>query len=301
MSATTITQEDKTILPAGRRTEFRQLLKRRSDPDKSRVMNMPILFAVLVSAADIIVAGILGAVFGLEGVIADLIVTTLPVILIALTAKIRFRNNFKLGFGPEGMGEALRCSSIVIFGALLIFAYNLIAGTEMAFTPRTIIVSICTGIGAGVSEEVLYRGLLCNDMMLAWHDKKNGIYLSAVVSSLFFGAMHMTNAFYTGFTLGLMIQVILAVSMGFLFAAIYLRSGNLWGVILAHTIWDIAGLVITSGTAANSVEAIISNVNNVTAASAVLNLGVAMISIMTGLYLLRPCRHDSVRERWNAA
>jgi membrane protease YdiL (CAAX protease family) len=71
-----------------------------------------------------------------------------------------------------------------------------------------------------------------------------GIWITAVVGAFIFGIMHAGNFFTTTTNpASIVVQIVSAMFSGLVFSAIYLRSGNLWVVILIHTLIDTAGLV----------------------------------------------------------
>ena len=63
-----------------------------------------------------------------------------------------------------------------------------------------------------------------------------------LVSGVSFGLLHALNAIATGDVFAALIQVIYTASIGMLDGAIYLRSRNLWGVILMHTLTDVKAM-----------------------------------------------------------
>ncbi|MEM7414017.1 MAG: CPBP family intramembrane glutamic endopeptidase [Gemmatimonadota bacterium] len=84
---------------------------------------------------------------------------------------------------------------------------------------------------AGVGEEFAYRGYA-----MALLGPAVGVWPSAFLTSVAFGVLHA----YQG-----AVGIARTFVVGFLFAAVYLWSGSLWTVIVAHTLLDlIAGLVL---------------------------------------------------------
>ena len=66
-----------------------------------------------------------------------------------------------------------------------------------------------------------------------------GIYLSAILSSLVFGIMHLMNLIWSpSLIISTMCLVIYATFAGFLFCVIYYRSKNLISCMLLHGIFD---------------------------------------------------------------
>lgn len=91
-------------------------------------------------------------------------------------------------------------------------------------------------------EETLVRGVILNLMYDKWGRTKSGIYMAAIMSGLVFGAFHIINLLDCPWLIVTTItQVIYATFIGVFFAAIYLRSRNLWVVIFLHAIVDFTG------------------------------------------------------------
>lgn len=94
-------------------------------------------------------------------------------------------------------------------------------------------------LAIGIYEELLCRGLLFNSFENYFGDTKKGIYLSAILSSLVFGIMHLTNLIWSpSLIISTICQVIYATFVGFLFCVIYYRSKNLISCMLLHGIFD---------------------------------------------------------------
>ncbi len=97
------------------------------------------------------------------------------------------------------------------------------------FSPGKFQIILCVGILAPVFEEVLYRGILFGAL------RKRFSYLaSALISSLFFGALHMN-----------LIQFIYAAAMGYIFAYFYEKTRKLLYPILAHVFANCISLALT--------------------------------------------------------
>lgn len=91
----------------------------------------------------------------------------------------------------------------------------------------------CTGL----FEEVLMRGVVFQCMVSSWRDKKNGILISAIVSSILFGLVHLLN--YTdGLLIATMTQIIFSTFIGIYLCGVFLKRGNMWSVILLHSVFD---------------------------------------------------------------
>ncbi len=77
---------------------------------------------------------------------------------------------------------------------------------------------ILTAVLPGICEEFLHRGVLLNGMV-----KQFGVKKALILSSLFFGLMHMNAG-----------QFFYATILGWFMGVIALSSGSLWGSIIVH-------------------------------------------------------------------
>lgn len=107
---------------------------------------------------------------------------------------------------------------------------NMLSGTEISqIITRAVFV---VGVGAGLVEEMLFRGVIMNAMEKRWNR-----YVAIFVPSVLFGLIHII-----GRRLDLLsiIQLIIAGSIvGILFSLVTYESGNVWNSAVIHAIWNI--------------------------------------------------------------
>lgn len=91
----------------------------------------------------------------------------------------------------------------------------------------------------GMFEEILYRGIILNNMLDKWGSTKTGMIKAVILSSLIFGLGHLVNLL-GGFQAPIttITQVIYTFLNGILFACIYIRCKNIWAVIILHAVDD---------------------------------------------------------------
>ena len=105
---------------------------------------------------------------------------------------------------------------------------------SLAFRGKgTILFSTVLFIFTGMAEEFMFRGITA-DVVL-----RRGFGAVRGETGLLFGLMHGLNLL-TAPTLGVIVQMISAVLLGMVIAAIYCRSGNIWVVAAIHAFNDIA-------------------------------------------------------------
>jgi len=96
----------------------------------------------------------------------------------------------------------------------------------------------------GIFEEFLCRGVILNSMLKKWGDSKNGMIKAVIWSSLIFGLAHLVNLFGApDMVIATISQVIYATFLGIFFAAIYIRTRNIWVVASLHALFNWAGMI----------------------------------------------------------
>ena len=106
-----------------------------------------------------------------------------------------------------------------------------------------IIMFLLTMIFVGFAEEGIFRGVILNLCRNRFSKTRGGIMAAVMLNGLLFGSMHLTNIFSGVSVKSAVVQTITAIILGVLLAAIYVRSGNLWVVIILHAWIDIASLM----------------------------------------------------------
>lgn len=108
----------------------------------------------------------------------------------------------------------------------------------------TLVLLVVTGqILVGIFEEFLFRGLILNVLLEKMKDRQWKGMLSAIfISSALFGVVHFLNLTDSPELVNATIsQALGAMCIGVLFAALYLRTGNIWVVVFFHAITNLAG------------------------------------------------------------
>ncbi|WP_035294366.1 CPBP family intramembrane glutamic endopeptidase [Clostridium sp. KNHs214] len=116
-----------------------------------------------------------------------------------------------------------------------------------------IAIFIATMIGIGISEEFIFRGTILNLLLDKFNKTPRGIYASIIISSVIFGAAHMTNVFSGVSIKSSFIQAVGAAVLGALIATIYLRTRNIWVVVILHAFMDFSSLIGSGLFGTNSV------------------------------------------------
>jgi uncharacterized protein len=109
----------------------------------------------------------------------------------------------------------------------------------------------------GFVEESFFRGLMLRPLAL------RGRWRAAVITSLVFGLVHSQHLLRGTDPEAVLTQIVFAVSVGFAYAALVLRTGMIWPLMILHCLTDFAaftaagGLTISGGIAQEIITSII--------------------------------------------
>jgi uncharacterized protein len=89
----------------------------------------------------------------------------------------------------------------------------------------------------GFAEEAIFRGLMLNAL------KARGLWQAALITALLFGLSHSLNLLSGKSGAEILIQVSYALAVGFAFAALVLKQGILWPLVVAHALIDFTSFI----------------------------------------------------------
>lgn len=152
-----------------------------------------------------------------------------------------------------GMRSALRLGSYPVLLTLALFALEALAiaglvaeGGAGALSSTWAVdlagvAALCASVG--LFEEALCRVLLLGGLLSRHGSTRNGIVVSGLVSSVVFGAIHVTGS--AGASLDpislaqMLLKTLQAGSLGLLLAAVYVRTRSFLGIALIHALCDL--------------------------------------------------------------
>ena len=262
------------------------------------VEKFPVVAAILMAIFWMLLFEIIEVIinFGIHMVISGYDVATGPVGLFAGAAitlvlyKWWFRPEFEgMLKGDLPLGFLL---GLIELGYVLIsYVPNLIDGS-FSIKPLTLTI-LFVSLTAGIKEEVVFRGVIISTLMRQWKDR-NLFRQAALVSGIVFGLIHAANIFAGADPLQTLFQVIGSVGVGFIFAAVYLRTGSILPCMFYHALHDIIAIACESNVSENGIMS----------ARAfwwgdVFNLAMAAVMAAAAFWLLRDAKTEQIREVWN--
>ena len=89
----------------------------------------------------------------------------------------------------------------------------------------------------GFAEEAIFRGLMLHAL------KATGFWQAAIITALLFGLSHALNGLAGKSMVETGAQIFYAVAFGFTFAALVLKKGILWPLVIVHCLIDFASFL----------------------------------------------------------
>ena len=120
---------------------------------------------------------------------------------------------------------------------------------------QTIIIVLVNAMLVGVSEELMFRGILFRNLM----QSAMGTWAAIWVVSIMFGVVHSLNGFLTGDFLAASSQALAAMMSGIWLHAIRLRTKSLYPAMIIHGLWDFALFMLAAAVVAGGATASATN------------------------------------------
>lgn len=133
---------------------------------------------------------------------------------------------------------------------VILASRNLWNGMAAPLSVADAVFNVCSMIGAGFLEELLFRGFLFRAVSL------RGVKRAVVISGVSFGLAHIINWFNgrgVDFSQAVW-QVVFATAFGFLCAIIFYREKTLWPCILTHVAFNVAAVFAKGTGIAGSIQ-----------------------------------------------
>lgn len=214
----------------------------------------------------------------------------LVLVVLSITALIFLKKKDALKFKTEGFIEGIMTGMVIlVLGTSILIAFRVF---KMSITATTyeVIVFVIYMLLVGIAEEVLFRGIIQNQIMeCIGTDSVFKVRLGIVIAGVLFASTHITNALSPDISfVSALRQTISVIPMGVLLGTIYFRSkNNIWPVILLHAFNDFCTFLI-SGYISNASlgETISGSSNNVA--------GTLVLFTIVDLWILRKKKLDRI-------
>ena len=202
-----------------------------------------VLFAVLWIAAYCLVIGTIKGSYGYD---SPLLLAALFAFAAGICIFVK-RNHTEKKYGLAGWPRDTK--RFLYFIPLWILSTgNLWGGVQLKFHGAGLVCAVLSMALVGFVEEMIFRGFLFKGMLAEGKPVP-----AVIVSSLTFGIGHIVN-FLTGQAgFETVVQIVFAVSLGFVFTMVCYKSGSLIPCIIAHSLIDVFSLFAGDNAAADRI------------------------------------------------
>ena len=171
---------------------------------------------------------VLGTLSGSEnmGAVAAILAAVLALFLFTFSAR-------KDGFRGFLRGEPKR--GLLLLIPAMIYSLCGFFFASKGFTLSNFLLAVM----AGVFEETMFRALPIAYMMRGWDFDEKKIPVVLFITAASFGLFHVTNVFAGASLKVSLIQAAECICVGYLFGAVFLRSGNVLPLMFAHFLQDV--------------------------------------------------------------
>ncbi len=187
-----------------------------------------ILFAVLWIVAYCVILGTIRGNLGDESLAMLAALLIFSAGIIAFVKANHLEKKYGLAAWPKDTKKYL------FFLPMWILATgNLWGGIAPSYEGTGLIFALLSMILVGFVEEMIFRGFLFRAML-----SKDQTIVAITVSALTFGIGHIINLFTGQASFETVIQIIFAISWGFIFTMVCYKSGSIIPCIIAHSLID---------------------------------------------------------------
>lgn len=179
------------------------------------------------------------------------------------------------------------------WSALAIDAFTLIAGILSHKSYGNLGAALLIGMQPGFSEEIMYRIIpIC--LAMRSKERKKVVVPVIVITSILFGLRHGLNIMYGADPVTTLFQVLYATGTGFLFAGIYVRTGNIWITIFLHSLTD---TIYYLGLEAQTSGGVLTQGTNFS--DAIILLIYAALYFVNAYFVFAKCKQVKIPDIWS--
>ncbi len=191
-----------------------------------------ILFAVLWIVAYCVVLGTIKGNLGNSSVIMLIALLAFSAGIIAFVKANHLEEKYGLAGWPKDMKRYL------FFIPMWILATgNIWDGFDPSYQGSELLISVLSMILVGFVEEMIFRGFLFRAML-----SKDKTIVAIIVSAVTFGIGHIVNLFTGQASFETVMQIVFAISWGFILTMVCYKSGSIIPCIIAHSMIDALSL-----------------------------------------------------------
>jgi membrane protease YdiL (CAAX protease family) len=139
---------------------------------------------------------------------------------------------------------------LLIIPAIVISIHNfpisawIFGRVSLDLLPISLILFLIECFSISLFEEIVFRGILLGILLIHFKTYQFGVLKSIILSSTIFGLTHLFNIFSGMSLTDVLLQVLYTTLISIVWAIIYIRTKNIWIIILLHTLFNFFGYVV---------------------------------------------------------
>ena len=110
--------------------------------------------------------------------------------------------------------------------------------------PAKILIYALSCLSVGFFEELAFRGCIFTVVLEKMKRNTFGVFISILISSAIFGAIHFVNVLAGGSVGAVILQMGYSFLIGGMCSVILVRTSNIWYCVLLHSVYNFAGGVV---------------------------------------------------------
>lgn len=176
-----------------------------------------------------------GGVYGEPSMIDHLWYVEIVLVGIAAFFSVRYFGWREVGFGRLRMRQLWWLAPVALIVAVMSanLANELRAGALTPQAVRFLAACAATTLMVGLSEELMYRGVVLQAFALRYGPAK-----AVVLSAVLFALLHSVNVLGGLSVGGMVVQLGFTFLFGLYFGTLAIRIGNITPLIIVHALWD---------------------------------------------------------------
>ena len=112
-------------------------------------------------------------------------------------------------------------------------------------TAGKIILLAAECLAVALFEEMAFRGVILLGFAEKRRGSRLGLFISIVLSSAVFGAVHLLNIF-TSSPIAVLMQIGYSFLIGGMCSVVLLKTANIWHCVAIHAIFNLSGAIVTT-------------------------------------------------------
>ena len=264
-----------------------------------KILDRPIVSTVAFLALDFIIMAFFILIFEkifkfIVPSLGDVVINSITTIIVAIVFLLIYMRYMRDKLQNLISTKNLKFALILIIPSVITLIFNLVSNVVEGHLVFNYIV-IIAGIAPGFIEELVFRGFIISNLMRLRKNKNLSIYLIVALSAIPFGLIHIVNIVVGANVSYSILQSFFAICLGIILAAVYLRTGNLIGSIIIHSLIDIAGLA-NSDLFSTKIAGLISQAPS--SFEYIFTISISIFLLILGLYYIRKEKWDDIDKVW---